>query len=113
MMRLLAAAAATALLTTTLAAQAGRTGGDDQAGRQAYERVCKVCHGDEGRGGAGPTLVPFERELEDVMTIVRDGTGQMPPISAERVSDDELAAIVRYLKSLKAPASTRIVVRVQ
>ncbi len=35
--------------------------------------------------------------------MVREGGGQMPPISAERVSDDEVKQIVEYLKSLKAP----------
>lgn len=92
-------------LATLIAASETRAADGEQAGKQAFDRVCKVCHGEEGRGGAGPTLVPFDRELDDVMTIVREGTGQMPPISAERVSDQELGSIVSYLKSLKAPAS--------
>lgn len=78
--------------------------GEDPAGKQPFDRVCKVCHGPEAEGGAGPALVPFDREVEDVMTIVRDGTGQMPPISAERVSDEEIAQIVAYLKTLKPKA---------
>ena len=74
---------------------------EDPPGKQVYDRVCKVCHGPDGEGDAGPALVPFDREVEDVMTIVRDGTGQMPPVSAERVSDEEIAQIVAYLKTLK------------
>jgi len=110
-MRWLLATTATALVTLNIATGATAAAQDEQAGKQAFDRVCKVCHGEDGKGGAGPTLVPFDRELEDVMTIVRDGTGQMPPIAAERVSDDELAAIVRYLKSLKAPAASHGVPR--
>jgi menaquinol-cytochrome c reductase cytochrome b/c subunit len=73
------------------------------AGKQAFDRVCKVCHGADGQGDAGPALVPMDREYEDVIAIVRDGTGQMPPIAPERVSDDEVKGIVSYLKSVKAP----------
>jgi mono/diheme cytochrome c family protein len=78
-----------------------RAGQSPPKGQPVYERVCRVCHGPEGEGAAGPALVPFERELEDVLVIVRDGTGQMPPISAERVSDEEIAAVVAYLKTIK------------
>lgn len=75
------------------------------AGQAAYDKVCKVCHGEQGKGGAGPTLVPFERDVEDVIPIVREGTGQMPPISEERISDEAIAQVVAYLKSLSAPAA--------
>jgi mono/diheme cytochrome c family protein len=75
----------------------------EPAGKAPYARVCQVCHGPEGRGDAGPSLVPLEKDYDEVLTMVREGGGQMPPISAERVSDDEVKQIVEYLKSLKAP----------
>jgi mono/diheme cytochrome c family protein len=78
-----------------------RAGQPPPEGQPVYERVCRVCHGPDGEGAAGPALVPLERELEDVLVIVRDGTGQMPPISPERVSDEEIAAVVAYLKTIK------------
>jgi mono/diheme cytochrome c family protein len=73
------------------------------SGKSPYERSCSVCHGMEGRGdaGPGPALVPLEREYRDVLAIVRDGTGEMPPIPAERLSDEAVKQIVEYLKSLK------------
>lgn len=73
--------------------------GQPPKGQPSYDRVCRVCHGSDGEGGAGPALVPLERELEDVLVIVRDGTGQMPPISPERITDEEIGAVVDYLKS--------------
>jgi mono/diheme cytochrome c family protein len=73
----------------------------DDPGKAAYIRVCEVCHGADGRGDAGPALVPLDKEVDEVLGIVRDGTGQMPPVSAERVSDDDVKHIVDYLKSLK------------
>ena len=73
-------------------------------GKGAYDRVCSVCHGMEGRGdaGPGPSLVPFEREYREVLAIVREGTGEMPPIAPERLSDEAVQQIVDYLKSLNA-----------
>jgi mono/diheme cytochrome c family protein len=63
--------------------------------------MCQVCHGPEGRGDAGPSLVPLEKDYDEVLGIVREGVGQMPPISAERVSDEDVKRIVEFLKSLK------------
>jgi mono/diheme cytochrome c family protein len=71
------------------------------AGKTAYDRVCQVCHGAAGRGDAGPSLVPLDKEYEEVLAIVREGGGEMPPFSAQRVSDEDVKRIVEYLKSLK------------
>ncbi len=71
-----------------------------QAGQAAFDRVCKVCHGPEGRGDAGPRLVPFTREYDELLGIVREGTGQMPPISARQLPDEGVAQIVAYLEWL-------------
>ena len=70
------------------------------SGQAAFDRVCKICHGPEARGDAGPRLVPFSREYEELLAIVREGTGQMPPISARQLSDENVAQIATYLKSL-------------
>jgi mono/diheme cytochrome c family protein len=70
------------------------------AARAAFDRVCLRCHGPEGRGDAGPRLVPFSREFDEVLGIVREGVGEMPPISAREVSDEAVAQIIDYLKSL-------------
>ena len=69
-------------------------------GQVDFDRVCKVCHGPEARGDAGPRLVPFTREYEELLGIVREGTGQMPPISARTLPDEGVAQIAGYLKSL-------------
>ena len=60
------------------------------AGKAPYDRVCSVCHGPDAHGDAGPGLVPLEHDLDEVMVIVREGRGQMPPVSAERLTDDEI-----------------------
>ncbi|PYR37541.1 MAG: pyrroloquinoline quinone-dependent dehydrogenase [Acidobacteria bacterium] len=70
------------------------------SGQAAFDRVCSVCHGREARGDAGPRLVPFSREYDELLAIVREGKGQMPPISARDVSDDNVSDIAAYLKAL-------------
>ena len=71
-----------------------------RAGQAAFDRVCKRCHGAEARGDAAPRLVPFSRDYDELLGIVREGAGQMPPISARELSDEGVADIVAYLKSL-------------
>ena len=70
------------------------------SGQAAYDRVCHICHGPEGRGDAAPRLVPFDRSYEELLAIVRDGRGEMPPVSERRLSNAEVAQIVEYLKTL-------------
>jgi mono/diheme cytochrome c family protein len=103
MIRFFVVAGVSATLALTIYAS-GLPADDAATGKKAFERVCQVCHGEGAKGGAGPSLVPFDRDVEDVLAIVRDGTGEMPPVSTERVSDDEIRAIVAYLTSLTPPA---------
>jgi mono/diheme cytochrome c family protein len=69
-------------------------------GQEEFDRVCKVCHGPEARGDAAPRLVPFTREYQELLGIVREGVGQMPPIAARQLSDEEVARVLDYLKFL-------------
>src|SRR5712671_4115682 len=86
--------ATAAVLVPVSAVMAGQEAKDPVAGgKDAFNRVCKVCHGPEGNGDAAPRLVPFEREYDEVLGIVRDGRGEMPPISERRISDDEVKMV--------------------
>jgi mono/diheme cytochrome c family protein len=69
-------------------------------GQAAFDRVCSVCHGPEARGDAAPRLVPFSREADELRATIREGMGQMPPIPAQELTDQEVVALVEYLKSL-------------
>lgn len=71
-----------------------------EAGEAHFARVCQRCHGAQGRGDSAPRLVPFARDVDEVLGIVREGVGQMPPISAREVSDEAVGQIVEYLKAL-------------
>ena len=79
--------------TTPVAAQ-------DPAGAKEFAEVCASCHGPTGRGNVGPRLVPMRKDLEELVAIVREGLGEMPPISTRELNDDQVRNIGRYLRSL-------------
>jgi quinoprotein glucose dehydrogenase len=84
---------------TSLSAPAERV--QTRSGASAYANVCQACHGPEGRGGLAPALVPNAKGVREVLAIVREGVGQMPPVSMQEMTDAEVAAIVSYLGSLR------------
>jgi mono/diheme cytochrome c family protein len=87
--------------TTTTARPNPNPTDPDEAPAAAYARVCAPCHGPEGRNGLAPALIPMSRSAADVLGIVREGVGQMPPVSSQELSDPALAQVVEYLRSLK------------
>lgn len=93
---------ARALLLLLLACSAALSSwADDAAGKTAYARVCARCHGDDpGDGGDGPALLPMDRTAQQVLGIVRSGTGKMHPLPESKISDAEVTAIVAYLQML-------------
>ena len=72
----------------------------EHPGARSYERVCQACHGPQGQGDLAPPLVPMPWETNYVMAIVREGYGQMPPISTRELDDQEVAQAVEYLRSV-------------
>ena len=89
-------------LGVVLSAAAGmaRQSSDPPPGKVAFDKVCKTCHGEDARGDAGPRLVPLEIEYDELLAKVREGGGEMPPISTRTLSDDDVKQIFNYLKSL-------------
>lgn len=77
------------------------TANQEPSGKAIYDRNCAACHGADGRGEAGPTLVPMTKELAEVLAIVREGYGEMPPIGRSTASDDDVTRIVAYLRTIK------------
>jgi quinoprotein glucose dehydrogenase len=73
---------------------------EDRSGADAYS-VCLPCHGTGGRGGMAPALAGTPKTVEEVLGIVRNGQGQMPPIAATELSDQELTRVVEHLRSLR------------
>ncbi|MBX3270248.1 MAG: cytochrome c [Sandaracinaceae bacterium] len=75
---------------------AGPIGSTDVAGGQAvYERICASCH-------SSHPLDDIAWSAPRVRQQIREGSGRMPPIRANRVSDDELEAILAYMATIGA-----------
>ena len=69
---------------------------------------CDGCHGPQGQGGtgqlAGPQIAPPPTDLAAFVRQVRRPNDQMPPFSAQQVSDADLQDVFAYLTSLKPGA---------
>ena len=74
----------------------------EHPGAESYRQVCQLCHGERGRGDIAPALVPMGFDAEYVLAVVREGYGQMPPISQRELSDDDVRQAVGYLESLSS-----------
>jgi len=65
---------------------------------------CVACHALEARGGVvGPAIAGTDAAT--VLKKVRKGPSGMPQYSPETLTDDEIAAIAAYLRSLAPPGS--------
>lgn len=67
-------------------------------GRDVFEASCAACHGADGQGGAGPTLVGNRRAADagNVLDIVRFGRGMMPGFGAS-LTDAQVSAVVSFV----------------
>ena len=73
----------------------------DAAGERLYDGHCRQCHGTEGRGTTkGPSLVPFDWTYAEALELIRRPVCNMPPIPESALSDQQVAQIVAYLKSI-------------
>jgi mono/diheme cytochrome c family protein len=73
-------------------------------GRDVWVQQCSRCHGGDGSGGAGPRVQgpwPADREPDAaaMAELVVGGRGAMPGFGRS-LSDDEVEAVVRYVREV-------------
>jgi len=80
------------------------------AGRKSYETHCAMCHGLDARGGEHAPGIANSREVQGksdkaLFQIIRGGlpAGGMP--SFPNLSENQIEAVVKYLRSLSGAAS--------
>ena len=71
-------------------------------GKAVYLQRCVGCHGLDGSGIVGPDIRPNEvlekyASAEAMEALIRTGLGEMPEF-ASKLSDDEIAAVVAYVR---------------
>jgi len=105
-------AGAALLASSAFAAQAAAPAGDVAKGKTSFERTgCWQCHGHQGQGGReGPRIAsPVPRAWPAFSTFVRTTKGDMPPYTESVLSNQELADIYAYVRSIPpAPDFTTI-----
>ena len=87
-------------------ANPARTPSAENGKRLFSTHYCYACHGTLGQGGRdGARIAPNPPALATVVRYVRKPAGQMPPYTNKVLSDDDLADIVAFLKTIPpAPA---------
>jgi mono/diheme cytochrome c family protein len=90
---------ATLALAVLLSGCGGGTA-DVKAGGTIYAAQCARCHGDNGEGGAGPSLIGIARVFETAegqeRFVKNGGTGM--PMFGQILSDDEIRNAVAYTR---------------
>jgi mono/diheme cytochrome c family protein len=82
--------------------------GDAANGAKVYVAVgCFTCHGRSGQGGnfnyATPVLAKIQWPVEALRAFLRVGVNDMPAYSKEVLSDQQVADIHAFLRSLPGP----------
>jgi mono/diheme cytochrome c family protein len=78
-------------------------------GQEAGERElfvaygCYQCHGYDGQGGAALRIAPSPYPFEAFAALVRRPVNEMPAYPPSALSDEQLRAIYRYVRSVPEP----------
>ena len=93
------------LLLLTISAIA-LAAGSAEKGKSAYvKHGCWQCHGFAAQGGtAGPKLAPNPKPVEVFSVFVRNSNGSMPPYPEAILSNEDLADIHAYLRTIPQQA---------
>jgi mono/diheme cytochrome c family protein len=79
-------------------------------GAAVFKAKCAMCHGADGSASTGmgksmglkPPSSPEVQRMSnaDLTSVVTNGKGKMPAYKG-KLSDDEISAVVKYVKTLK------------
>ena len=93
----------TILLILMMAAQNPPAGNAGNGQKLFMKENCYYCHGTTGQGGRdGARIAQTGLNLQGVIRYVRKPTGGMPAFTEKILTDQQLADIYAYLKSLPA-----------
>ena len=88
------------------ASEAPRAGNAPNGRKLFVNYGCYECHGREGQGAAqtgAARIGPPQLSFEGFQGYVRKPANQMPPYTSKAVSDQDLADIYAFLKSIPMP----------
>lgn len=70
-------------------------------GKEVFTTNCDDCH-PGGEEDVGPSLIAEPRPPARIRQQIREGSGRMRPFSSNRISDEDVEAMLAYLASIKA-----------
>jgi ubiquinol-cytochrome c reductase cytochrome c subunit len=105
MLRMAVATLSAAALTASpaFAGQSATPAGDAAKGRATFERIgCYQCHGDQGQGGREGSRIasPVPLTWPALSRFVRTARRNMPPYTEKVLSNEDLADVYAYLRSI-------------
>ena len=101
----------TTVFTCVLVLSLPLAAADAAAGKAAYAKVCKSCHGPDGAGNpAVAKMMKVEmkplgskevqaKSDDELKTVITKGAGKMKPVTS--FSDDQVSAVVAFVRTLK------------
>ena len=93
--------------TSTPAVPAGSV---DSGKRLFTAYYCYACHGTQGQGStAGARLAPRPIAFAAFQKYLRQPTGQMPPYKGTVVTDQDVADLYAFLRSIPPAASAKTI----
>ncbi|MCB9233027.1 MAG: SirB2 family protein [Bacteroidia bacterium] len=71
-------------------------------GQAVYSTRCQLCHGADGKLGFQGAKDLSQSELTDAQMseIVRNGKGVMPAVSERELSNEDIAKVIKYVRTL-------------
>jgi mono/diheme cytochrome c family protein len=76
-------------------------GEEAQIGYKLFERNCAHCHGDDARGDEGPDLHNLTWSDARIARRIREGLkGEMPKFGS-KLNEQDIHALIAYLRTLK------------
>jgi mono/diheme cytochrome c family protein len=101
----MACTAAFLLHMSTAAAQPTPASGGGLDGETLFATTCGWCHADGGReAGKGPKLAASQRSDEFIVQRIKHGKEGAMPAFDRTYNDEQIAEIVKYIRSLKDDA---------
>jgi uncharacterized membrane protein SirB2 len=73
-----------------------------EMGKNTYMTYCSRCHGSDGMAGlsGASNLALSELDYNTIVTVVRDGKGEMTPFK-DILSDAEISAVAKYVEGFR------------
>lgn len=88
-------------VVTTFAGRPAEAQTPQRTPQQIFDRACGRCHSEDDED-AGPNLHNKNKTVEQVTTIVRQGSKRMRAIPPTKLSDPDLTRMMEYLRSIHA-----------